>query len=172
MLSQLNDEYLKVFPSIQVISVFESVNYEFYDFDALGPSQRSYLVKKLGKIGFIQRTGKWLHHSSGMKIYIPGSKIFNRNFVSFLADETPGGDIWFATTPTQAAYLLFKHEPFEFEDLAQLMTTQPFNLERLLQATSHEHFYPRILQYHKELQRLHERAKILLKNKTPLGGMG
>lgn len=172
MLSKLNDDYLRAFASIQAISVFESVNYDLWDFDALGPSQRAYLIEKLGKMGFTQRSGKWLHHSDGIKVYIPGTKIFNRNFVSFLSDQKPGGDIWLATTPTQTAYLLFQHEPFDFEDVSQLMMTQPFNLERLMQASFHENFYPRILQYEKELQRLHERAKIVLKNKTPLGSMG
>jgi len=171
MLSGLNDDYLLAFPSLQVISVFESVNYEFYDHDGLGPSQRNYLMDKLKSLGFTQTSGKWLQHPGGTKVYFPPSKMFNRDFNNFLSDQNPGGDIWLATTPTQTAYLLFKNEVYDFVDVSELMMKQPFNLEKLLHVTTHESFHLRIVEKNMELERLHERAKLLLKRRTPIGSM-
>lgn len=167
----LNDEYLCSFPSLQVISVFESVHYEFYDHDGLGPSQRNYLMSKLKETGFIQTSGRWMEHSDGTKVYFPTSKMFNRDFNNFLSDQKPGNNIWLATTPTQTAYLLFKDEAYDFIDVSMLISKQPFNLDKLLHVTTHENFHSRIAENYTELLRLHERAKILLKNKVPLGSL-
>jgi hypothetical protein len=171
MLPGLNDDYLLVFPELQVISVFESVHYEFYDHDGLGPSQRNYLMDKLKKVGFNQTSGKWLEHSDGRKVYFPTSKMFNRDFNNFLADQKPGKNIWLATTPTQTAYLMFKDEAYDFVDVTILMSKQPFNLDKLLHVTTHESFHSRIAENYIELVRLHERAKVLLKNKVALGSL-
>lgn len=171
MLSGLNDDYLIIFPTLQVISVFESIHYEFYDHDGLGPSQRNYLIKKLKEVGFVQTSGKWMEHSEGTKVYFPGAKMFNRDFNNFLSDHSPGKNIWLATTPTQTAYLLFKDEAYDFLDVTMLISKQPFNLDKLLHVTTHESFHHRIVENYTELVRLHERAKILLKNKVVLGSL-
>jgi hypothetical protein len=163
----LNNDYLKVLPEVRAISIFESVSYNLFDMDVLGPSQREYLISKVAKLGFVQKTGKWLVAPDGTKIYFPAQKLFNRNFKSFIL-ENQDEHTWMALTPTQAAFLLLKEPKASDEDLLQLMQTQPFNLHRLGIAVEHEPFFSRFLSLKPELERLYERAQVMLKNKLRL----
>lgn len=167
MLDKLNDDYIMIFPSIRAISIFDTINYDYFDMEVLGPSQRSYLIKKTEALGFKQVSGKWLTHADGTKIFFPPHKLFNRNLKSFIPSSWRDNE-WLAVTPTQAAYLLMRTERLDEEDLYQLMMKHPFNLVRLGQAVEHEPFFGVFQRLWPELQRLFERAQIMLKNKLPL----
>jgi hypothetical protein len=163
----LNNDYLTVFPGTRAISVYESAHYDYFDMDFLGPSQRRYLMSKAQKLGFIQKSGKWMEAPDKTKIFFPGQKLFNRSFKSFLPD-TQDELTWLAVTPTQAAFLLLRDPTLDEQDLYHLMMHQPFNLRRLGQAVEHESFFGRFQSLYPELERLYKRAQLLLKEKLPL----
>lgn len=166
VMEKFNDEYLLVLPSIQSISVFDSIDYHTFDMEMLCPAQRNYLIDKARGFGFTQTSGKYLAHSDASKIYFPPHRLFNRNFRSFLPKERDQMT-WLALTPTQAAFLLLDQRASE-EELFQLMMKHPFNLPLLIRVCSHEDFYPSLQKMGPELKRLLGRAQVLLKSKKPL----
>lgn len=166
-MENLNDDYLLVLPSIRGISVFDSIYYDTFDLELLGPKQREYLLAKALASGFVQKSGRILVHPDGQEIHFPANRLFNRNFRNFIP-KVRRESSWLALTPTQAAFLVLEQDSFDDQDLYQLMMKHPFNVEVLERVTAHEAFFPRLFPLITELKRLAERAQVMLRSKKPL----
>jgi hypothetical protein len=120
---------------LNLISVFDDLKYSRSDADILSVGMRQHVVKEFRKLGFKQKSGTILTHTSEdtqcfmPKFHALGASPFD------IARYTPKrAQDYYILTPTQTACQLIETYPLEnaLERVKSLITKHPANLQRIL----------------------------------------
>ena len=117
-----------------IISIFDELNYDRSDADMVSPAMRMHIVKKLGNIGFKQKTGNILENKQyDIRCIIPKSHALGASPFHITDYTKKREQDFFVLTPTQSACQFIQHFPVEtaIEHIHRLIKTQPINLKRL-----------------------------------------
>lgn len=143
---ELQRRKVDVFPLIpfSVLSVFDDVFFENYDYDIIQPKRRKQLANALKEMGFEQISGR-VFSDNKTKIGIPKSAPNLSTSLIEDIDETSKQCDFTLLTPTQAiAWMVFtakKSQKSESHDLVlNLLKEHPANIEKLRDFARQEGF--------------------------------
>ncbi|MEM0898535.1 MAG: hypothetical protein AAGI92_01130 [Pseudomonadota bacterium] len=122
-------------PKLRILSVFDDLKYDRADADLLSPPMRSHVIKKLGQIGFKQKTGTVIEHrDSGVRCMMPKFHALGASPFDITRYTNRREQDYYILTPTQTACLFIDHysNTEAVERTKKLIQSQPINIYRLM----------------------------------------
>lgn len=137
LISKLNlDKYIFCHPKINLITVYDHYIYLRNDYDNLSHSQRNYVITRLKKFGYLQKSGKTMVHSDDSKfskIVFSDSPSLGVNPLIALERIYNLNDIFVVTPSTYALFLLASQltPQDKIEGIKSLISKCPINIEQI-----------------------------------------
>jgi hypothetical protein len=164
-----NSNLFFIHGEIKAISIYDHHTYDRSDYDSLSPPQRQYLLDRLSRIGFKQKSGRTCYHEKeDITVIFPKPNILGGSPFDVIRYEKKAANIVYALTPTQAFCLLLNQsdEKESLTSLKELIQAQPVNIKKIKDYVRTESqlkdrfdkFYPELLQLEKESEQVHRAA--------------
>ena len=138
----LHDPYIRVSPLYNIITIFDSAQYERQDYDVLGKPQRQYILKKLLELDHKQLTGNLVKNTkSGQRLCFVKNARLAISPLENLLNVYNHDDIFIVTPSCYFLFLLNKLEKFKDdsikEEIYNLLKEHPVNLDQALHFSKH-----------------------------------
>jgi len=150
LLSGLADKYLVVLQdSINIISVFDALQYDRSDADLMTPNMRTYVVNKLKSIGFKQQSGnRFTSEDSKINCHFAKPRLLVSSSFDCILTQRSEAD-YHILTPTQTACQLFNTLPLEqaIEAVSSLIKQQPINVYKIKDYSYNQTRHKEIISY-------------------------
>lgn len=170
-----NDPYIRVSPLYNIVSVFDSAQFDRVDQHLLSTDQRNYVINKLIKADHDQKSGQILVHNK------------NGQFVRFIKNTKTGSsplapleqvynhnDIFVVAPGSYFLFLLKKYHQFKkdeiHEEIREHIAQHPVNLDQLANFTKYEPYSEFLHEHLPDFKSIQQAAaETTLKHKKPLG---
>lgn len=171
----LHDPFIRVSPLYNIITIFDSTQYERQDYDVLGKPQRQYILKRLLKTDHKQQTGNLVANTkSGQRLCFVKNARLAISPLENLLNIYNHDDIFIVTPSCYFLFLLNKLERFKDETIKEeiynLIKVHPVNLEQSLHFSKHTQIEDLIKEHYSSFKEIQGNAiKTELSGKQSLG---
>jgi len=168
------DRFVRVSPLYNIITIFDSVKYDRSDQELLSASQRNHIGNVLEENGHKRLTGNSYQNITTKQVMrFTTPKTLGVSPLNELQYNFNQEDIFIVTPGTYFLFLVMKFNELQKEnilqEIMQLISTHPVNLDQLLSVSRHDVFYPFLKQKFPEfVKHQQDSIKYDLKGKSSL----